>query len=168
MQAGLIFKIVVNCSFTFLSLPTILPQIYFNSIPKGAPYSKERQRLQPCLAESSFGCYLQAHKAVQKPECSAFGSCPQCIWEAHRIKQACGISITVYNEEIQKSFFPNFPNRYSWPFIFTGYASMDSTNHGRKIIKKKIPESSKKQNLNVLATIYIAFSLHYVLQVIQR
>ena len=62
---------------------------------------------------------------------------------------------------------------YNQPFLSTGSAFTDLTNLRLKIFWEKIPESSKKQNLNLLhagnylnsiyivrITIYIAFTLY--------
>ena len=52
--------------------------------------------------------------------------------------------------------------------VSVGSASVDSSNHRSKIFGKKVPESSKKQNLNLLCTgdylhsIYIVFTATYI------
>ena len=64
--------------------------------------------------------------------------------------------------------FVLWPRIYIQPSISLGSISGNSTNHRSKIFekKKKIPESSKKQNLSLphgLTTIYRAFTLCWVL-----
>ena len=46
--------------------------------------------------------------------------------------------------------------------VSVGSTSVDSSNHGSKIFGEKVPESSKKQNLNLFAlvTTPIAFILY--------
>lgn len=49
--------------------------------------------------------------------------------------------------------------KYSWPSVSTGFKSADSINHGLKIFgETKIPESSKKQKLNLPCTEHYAES----------
>lgn len=53
-------------------------------------------------------------------------------------------------------------NNYSWTSVSVGVASVDSTNCGSKIFRKKeIPESSQKQNLNLLRAEHYAASLEW-------
>ena len=66
------------------------------------------------------------------------------------------------------SFFHSLtPEAHSQPSMPAGSTSADSTNHGSKIFKK-FPESSKKQNLNLLHdgnylhSIYIVFTIIYI------
>ena len=49
--------------------------------------------------------------------------------------------------------------KYSWPSASVGFASVDLTNCGLKMLGGYIPESSKRQNLNLLGT-GIAFTLY--------
>ena len=56
---------------------------------------------------------------------------------------------------------------YSQSFVPAGSASMDSANHKLKTLRKKIPESFQKQNLNLsfqnyLHSIYIVFTTIYI------
>ena len=63
---------------------------------------------------------------------------------------------------------------FSLPFYFhkipisVGSAFVDSINCGPKIFRKKIPESSKKQNLNLLCTCNYLHSIYIVLGIISN
>ena len=57
---------------------------------------------------------------------------------------------------------------YSQPSVSTGSTSMNSTKHKWKIFKGKIPESSKKQNLNLLQPINYLHSIYIVLSFISN
>lgn len=45
-------------------------------------------------------------------------------------------------------------NECRQPSVSMGSSSLESTNHGLKILGEKIPESSKNQNLNLLHAEY--------------
>ena len=55
---------------------------------------------------------------------------------------------------------------YSRPSVSMGSASMDSTNFGLKIFRKNIPESSKKQNLDLPHADNYSQSIYIVLDII--
>lgn len=54
----------------------------------------------------------------------------------------------------------------SVPSVSMGSASMDSTNFGLKIFRKNIPESSKKQNLDLPHADNYSQSIYIVLDII--
>ena len=60
------------------------------------------------------------------------------------------------------SFFDSLYSYYSRPSVSMGSASVDSTNYGWKRAKK-IPESSNKQNLNLLCAGNCLRSIYIVL-----
>ena len=65
-------------------------------------------------------------------------------------------------------FFPSLLKVSNQPSPFMSSSSSDSINHGSKIFRKKITESSRKQNLtllysgNYLHSIYIVFTMIYI------
>ena len=57
---------------------------------------------------------------------------------------------------------------YSRPSVSMGPASADSTDHGSKIVGEKNPQSSKKQNLNLLSSSNDLHSIFIVLAIISN